>query len=255
MNIKTILENLKEEFNDRISFKEKRKNIYQLIIPIYYEDGDMMDIYIQLLENGRIKVCDFGKTLMHLSYSFDIDTDNKEKIFNQILSQNHIENNDGNLYIDTNSNNLYSSVMQLSQVMAKISNMRLYKREVIKSLFFELFAEFVTTKLQKYEPIPDYYPIDRHEEYKVDFRFNHCPRPIFLFGVPDSAHARLTTISCLKFQTEKIAFRSVAVLESLDSLSRKDQARLMSASDKEFSSLDDFQENAPNYLEREFNTI
>lgn len=251
MDTKIILESLRKEFNDRIYFKEKRKNIYQLIIPIYHEDGDMIDIYIQPLENGIVKVCDFGKTLMHLSYSFEIDIPNKEKIYNQILSQNHVENSEGNLYIDTNINNLYGSVMQLTQVIAKISNMSLYKREVIKSLFFELLTEFVTIKLQKYQPIPDYYPIEGHEEYKVDFCFNHSPRPIFLFGVPDSAHARLTTISCLKCQTEKIVFRSVAILESLDCLGKKDQARLMSASDKEYPSLDDFQENASKYIERE----
>lgn len=251
MNIELILNNLRKEFNNRISFRLRRENIYQVVLPIYHEDGDMVDIYLQMNDNGLVKVCDFGKTLMKLSYSFDIDTPNKEKIFRQILSQNHISEDNGNLFIETSSERLFSSVMQLSQSIAKVTNMRLYKREIIKSMFFELLIEFINNNLQRYNPVQDYYPIEGHEEYKVDFCFNSRPRPIFLFGVPDSAHARLATISCLKFQTEKILFRSTVVLENLDVLNKKDQARLMSASDKEFPSLDDFQENAEKFLERE----
>ena len=253
MNATELLTSLREEFNNRITFKERRDNIFQVLAPLYHEDGDMVDMYIQVPENGTnsVRVCDFGKTLMHLSYSFEIDTPNKEKIFRQILSQNHINEENGNLFVDAPKEKLYSAVMNLSQVIAKVSNMRMYKREVIKSLFFELLTEFINTNLQKYEPIQDYYPIEGHEEYKVDFFFNHRPRPIFLFGVPDSAHSRLATISCLKFQTENIPFKSTIVLESLDVLSQKDQSRLMSASDKEFPSLEDFQENAMKFLERE----
>ena len=64
----------------------------------------------------------------------------------------------------------------------------------------------------------------------------------------------MTTISCLKFQTEDIPFRSVAVLESLDTLTKKDQARLMSTADKEFPSLENFEENAIKFLERHYST-
>lgn len=248
-----LLERLSQSFNHRISFEKRRKNIYQLIAPFYHEDGDMVDIYVLMLEN-KTRVCDFGKTLMRLSYSFEIDTPAKEKIFNQIVSENHINEDNGNLHIDVEGTDIYPAVMQLYQGIAKISNMRLYKREVVRNLFFESLEEFIMEYLQKYRPIKDHYPLPKHQEYKVDYCFNNRSRPIFLFGVSSDTSARLTAISCLTFQKEAIPFRSAIVLEDLEVLSRKDQARLMSIADKQFPSFTDFKENAPAYFEREINS-
>jgi len=246
-----FLENLSQSFNNRLSFVERRKNIYQLIAPFYHEDGDMVDIYVLIL-NNKIRVCDLGKTLMRLSYSYEIDTPAKEKIFNQIISQNHLNEENGNLYLDVEEMDIYLAVMQLYQVIAKVSNMRLYKKEVVKSLFFELLDEFIMEDLRQYEPIKDYYPLQTHQEYKVDYCFNHRNSQIFLFGVPSDTYARLSAISCLKFQNEAIPFRSVIVLEDLETLSKKDQARLMSVADKQFPSLVDFQKDASGYFKREY---
>jgi hypothetical protein len=251
MDFENILNILKQDFNNRVALKKRKEGVYQLFAPMYHEDGDMIEIFLTLNGDGKIRITDLAMTLMRLTYSYEIDTPNKERIYKLILSQNHINEDNGKLYIDVSEDDLYSGILQLAQVIAKISNMKIYKRELIRSLFMEMLTEFIMTELKDYGPMPDYYPIEGHEEYKVDFCFNHRPRPIYLFGVPDSAHARLATISCLKFQTEKLKFRSVAVLEDLDLLGKKDQARLMSAADKEFPSLDDFQENSKRYLERE----
>jgi len=251
MNLENILNTLKEDFNNRVTLKKRKEGVYQLFAPIFHEDGDMLDIFLTANGNGKIRISDMAMTLMRLTYSFEIDTINKERIYKLILTQNHVNENDGKIYLDVNEEDLYSGIVQLSQVIAKVSNMRLYKREVIRSLFMELLSEYIMTELKDFEPKPDFYPIEGHEEYKVDFCFNHRPKPIYLFGVPDSAHSRLATISCLKFQNENYKFRSIAVLEDIDLLGKKDQARLMSASDKEFPSLDDFKENARKFLERE----
>ncbi|MCF6147638.1 MAG: DUF1828 domain-containing protein [Candidatus Kuenenia sp.] len=248
-----LFDELKIQFNNRVSLREKRPKIYQLLAPIYHEDGDMIDIFLELpeAENQNIRISDQGMTLMRLSYTFDIDTPNKEKIFNRILKENHVSEENGNLYIDTNINSLYPTLMHFAQVIGKISNMRLYKREVIHSLFFEMLEEFIETKLQKYKPIKKYYPVPEHEEYEVDYCFNSRPKPIFLLGVNSSSRAKLATISCLKFMNENINFRSVIILENIDVLGKKDIARLMSVSDKEFPSFDDFKENGEKYFERE----
>lgn len=252
MNIQEIINTLKSQFNDFVDLRVKREGIFQLIAPIYHSDGDMMDIFIEPKENYKVRISDFGLTLMRLSYSFDIDTPNKEKIFNKILAENSVNIQDGILYLDVDINYLYSGIMQFAQTVSKITNMRLYKREVIHSLFFELLDEFITTKLSKYNPIKKYYPIEDHEEYEVDYCFNSRKRPIFLFGVNNVANARLATICCQKFIAEKINFKSLIVLENLDVIGKKDQARLMSAADKQFPSLDDFQKHALEYFEREF---
>jgi Domain of unknown function DUF1828 len=243
---------IKEQFNNFFYIKEKRENILQVFAPLYHADGDMMDLFlIDLPEKGLVRISDLGMTLMRLSYTYDIDTPNKEKILNKILSENSIKSEDGNLILDIKPELIYYGLMQFAQAISKIINMRLYKREVIHSLFFEMLDDFILTRLQKYNPQKKYYPISDHDEYEVDYCFNHRKRPIYLFGVNNSSNARLVTICCQKFIAEKLSFSSLIVLEDLESIGKKDQTRLMSAADKQFPSLDEFQIHADEYLERE----
>ncbi|MCX5872272.1 MAG: DUF1828 domain-containing protein [Deltaproteobacteria bacterium] len=247
------LDLLKEQFNSQVLFRERRPGVIQLVAPLYHEDGDMVDIFLETINGGqeKIRVCDHGMTLMRLSYHFDLDTPNKERIFQRILSENRITEENGNLFINTDQESLYPSVLQFAQAIAKVSNMRLFKREVIQSLFYEILTEFIEDALRKYSPRPKVFPIQDRDDLEVDFEFDIQPRPIYLFGVKDSAKARLATISCLEFQRAKIPFKSFMVHEDFENLSRKDRSRITSAADKQFISLDDFKANAEQVLERE----
>lgn len=244
---------LREQFNNRISFREKRPGIQQLIAPLYHEDGDMVDIFIELLnENSKaIRISDFGMTTMRLSYHFDIDTPNKERIFQRIITENKVSEKDGVLYIDTKPESLYPSILQFAQTVAKISNMELYKREVIQSLFYEMLTEFIEESLREYNPKPTTYPISDRDDLEVDFQFDIQPRPIYLFGVKDNSKARLITISCLEFHRSRLPFKSAVVHEDLSNLSKKDLNRITSAADKQFPTLEDFIEKGEEYLKRE----
>ena len=125
---------VKEQFNNFFSLREKRENILQVIAPLYHADGDMMDIFLTEMPNNLVRISDYGLTLMRLSYTYDIDTPNKGKIFNKILAENSVQNENGNLIIDIKQENIYSGLMQFAQTISKITNMRLYKREIIHSL-------------------------------------------------------------------------------------------------------------------------
>ena len=85
----------------------------------------------------------------------------------------------------------------------------------------------------------------------MDYALLVAGRATYLFGVRDTAKARLVTISCLQFQLAKLAFTSMVVHEDFDSLTSKDRSRITSAVDKQFPSLDDLQQNARAFLERE----
>jgi hypothetical protein len=164
---------------------------------------------------------------------------------------NCAHNENGNIYVDAEKDNLYPVLMQFAQTISKISSMRLFRREIIHSLFFEMLEEFIMDELGKYKPQKNFYPIPDHDQYEVDYCFNGRPKPVFLLGVNSAANARLATISCQKFIAETIRFSSLVILESLEVLGKKDQARLMSAADKQFPSLDEFKNHAEEYLERE----
>ena len=89
------LELLRAQFNQRVRLREKRPFVWQLEAPFYHEDGDMYDIFIELPKNGgKVKICDFGLTLMRLSYGYEIDTPNKERILHRILSENNVSEQD-----------------------------------------------------------------------------------------------------------------------------------------------------------------
>lgn len=249
------LDTLREQFNNHVRFQERRPGIFQLVAPLYHEDGDMVDIFLEPCgRNGiqdRIRVSDHGMTLMRLSYNFDIDTPNKEKIFERILRENRIDEENGNLFVDTSPEGLYPAVLQFAQTVAKIGNMQFFKREVIHSLFIEMLSEFIEMNLREYQPQQTFFPLPDRDDLEVDYLFLVKPRPIFLFGVRDAAKARLAAISCLEFQRHKVPFKSFVVHEAFESLGKKDQSRITSAADKQFISLEDFRQNAHQVLERE----
>jgi hypothetical protein len=251
------IELLRAQFGDFVKLEEKRPNIQQIFAPLYHEDGDMMDIFLDLPKDTdlsaeqKIRISDHGITLMRLSYTFDLDTPNKEKIFHRILLENGVNEEEGQLYMDTDAESLYPALMQFSQALGKVSNMRLFRRETLYSLFEEMLEEFIQEKLVRYHPRQSICPIPERDDLEVDWEFNPNGTSLYLFGVKDNAHARLATISCLEFQRNKLPFRSMVVHEDFDKIGRKDRIRLTSACDKQFPSLDDFKDNAEQYLMRE----
>jgi len=247
-----LFDRLREQFHQRIEIIEKRSGIYQLLIPFYHEDGDMIEMYVnsEKSENGTIQLTDFGMSAMRLSYSYDVDTENKEKIFHKMLSENGLQEENGILILYTSSEMLYQSILQFAQGIATICSMRYFKREVIESLFYEMLDEFVVENLVKYKPQKSVLPIEKRDDLEVDYQFQPNGKPLYLFAVKDSAKARIATISCLEFQKANLNFESIVVHEDFEKLSRKDRTRLTNVSDKQFTSLDDFKHNAVQYLER-----
>ncbi|MBM3753478.1 MAG: DUF1828 domain-containing protein [Acidobacteria bacterium] len=249
-----ILESLRSDFNRHISFREKRPGIVQVLAPLFHEDGDMIDLFFDMPKSAAapIRISDHGLTLLRLSYSYDIDTPNKRKIFSRILAENGIAEDGGRLFLETSPESVYPSLLQFAQTIAKIGNMQAFKREVIQNLFYEMLGDFITSTLSRYSPHAGSVPIADRDDLEVDWQFDVQPRPIYLYGVRDNAKARLAALSCLEFQKRLIPFRSVIVHEDFESgLSKKDQSRITSAADKQFTSLADFQSHAEKYFGRE----
>ena len=245
-----IVKTLKTQFNGRVGLYEKRPGIWQMTLPFYHEDGDMIEVYIQ--EDGnRWKISDYAMALMRLSYSYDIDTENKEKIFQKIIAENGLKEEDGNIFVYANNENLYPTILQFVQGIGKITSMRYFRREVIESLFFEQLEDFIYSNLQAYKPQKKVIPIKDRDDLEADFQFAPNGYPVFLFGVKDVAKARLAAICCLEYQKQIPQFRSYIVHEDFTKIPKKDITRLTSACDKQFVSLDDFRDNAVKSLDRE----
>jgi hypothetical protein len=252
-----IQEILKAEFNQHIVFRERRPGIFQVIAPLYHEDGDMVDIYLDLPKHdgGVVRISDHGKTLMRLSYSYEIDTATKRRILGRILSENGISEDRGRFQLETTPEHLYPSLLQFAQTVAKVSNMQMFKREVVQNLFYETLNDFVVSQLSPYRPQPHYIPIPDRDDLDVDWRFPLQSRDIYLYGVRDTPKARLVGLECLEYQKLNIPFRSVIIHEDLENgLSKKDQRRITNIADKQFATLADFVSDAERYFARETET-
>jgi hypothetical protein len=246
-----ILTYIKSDFNGRVSIKEKRPGIYQIFLPIYHEDGDMIDLFIKQNGDDKFALCDFGLTLQRLSYTYDIDSENKESIFQRILLENSLSEEEGNICLDTKPETIYTDIMHITQAYAKIGSMKYFKREVIENLFYEMLDDFIMKDLQEFKPQKKVMPIPGRDDLEADYSFSPNGHPVYLFGVKDALKARLATISCLEYRIQKLNFRGWVVNEDFEKLPRKDRSRLTNTIDKQFTSFDEFKINAKEFLERE----
>lgn len=248
MNYQSILST---GFGKHVALREKRPGIMKLLAPLFHEDGDMVDIFLEQ-HGDRVRVCDHGLSLMRLSYQYDIDTQNKEKIFRQILTENRVQEDGGNLFIDVAADELYPGVLHFGQTIAKVCNMGLYRRETIANLFYESIDEFVMGGMQRFHPRATMQPLPGREELEVDYAFEAGRTPVYLFAAKekDSAKLRLIVIACLEFQKASLPFRSLVVHQNFDTLPKKDVKLVTSAVDKQFVSLDDFRDHGATTLER-----
>ena len=245
------LEALRTQFNDHLRVEEKRPGISQLFVPLFHEDGDMVDLYLEEAGEGRVRLCDHGMTLMRLSYDYELDTPNKLRILDKILSENGLTQVEGNIQLECPVESLYPSVLQFAQGVAKVGSMRQFRRELVASLFYEMLEDFAQKQLAEFHPQKKIHPLPERDDLEVDIAFQVKGVNLYLFAVKDAAKARLATISCLEFIRSQIPFRSLIVHEDFDSLPRKDRSRLTSACDKQFTSLEDFRSHGRQFLERE----
>ena len=252
MNIQKAIKLLNDRAGTSFDLHQRKPGKYQLIIPILHEDGDMIDIYLQDSPEGKghIRVCDFGMTIMRLSYIYEINTDSRRRIFDSILINNGIQNDDANLYIDTTYDMLYERIMQFASCVQKLCNMRYWSREVIRSSFYEDLKEYAVTGLKKFDPRPNFVPLPDYEIITVDWslRCNNCI--FYLFGVRGTSKAHHTAIALLEFKKAKLPFLSLVVHEDIEELGKKESTYLTKNADKQYPTLPDLKEDVISDIER-----
>ena len=145
---------------------------------------DMVDVYLQdsPLGDEYVRICDFGMTLMRLSYTFDITTSTRQQILDSILINNNVRNNDGDLYLDAPVRLLYESILQFVGCTQKVCNMRYWSREVVRSAFYDDLEDYVTVELKQFAPVADQAPLP-HYPISVDWSLTYNSRSFYVFGV------------------------------------------------------------------------
>ena len=243
---------LRKRAGNSFDFYERRQGKHQLILPILHEDGDMVDIYLQDSPKGEnyVRICDFGMTLMRLSYTYEINTSARERIFDSILINNGICNKEGNLYLDVELEMLYEGVLQFAGCVQKVCNMRYWSREIIRSTFYDDLTKYATTELEQFNPRPDVCPLSNYETITVDWSLTHNSRSFYLFGIGSNDKAKNVAISLLEFQKANLSFISLVVHEEMEELGRKERQYLTKNADTQYPTLEDFQDKAHSDIHR-----
>ena len=239
---------LKEQFGESIGLEEVSKNVLRVYAPFFYEDGDMLSIYIDT-NSENILIRDYGNTLMRTAYTFNFESDNMRRIIDEIVKSYNGMLIDDELSMIADKSNLAMTVNHFSQLIAKTSNIDILQRETVKSLFYDYLNDYIDSNLTEYEINKNCTP-SSDKSLVVDFIIK-AQRPIYMFGVGSDSKASKTIISCLSFHKEKIPFRSLVVHENIDSLTSFNRKQIINVADKQFDSFDGFKNDVIEYLERE----
>ncbi len=227
------LNKMKQRFGS-IAFSEKRPHVFKALVPFFHEDGDMYDIFVEesICDSSKIRVSDYGLTIMKLSYTFDLDSEHKFEVLSNIIAQNRCFFDDGNIYIDVFPDQLECAIYQMAQVISKVSNMEIIGRETLKSLFYDFLDAFICEELSKKYSINKKISPGNDKDCIVDYEI-------------------AVVISCLNFMQEQLPFRSLVIHEDFEKLSAFNQKQITNVSDKQFTSFDDFKSKGSIYIDRE----
>lgn len=241
---------LSAKFGELVNLHKIEDNKYQVYVPFFHEDGDMISIYLDLnKDNGAILLRDFGNTLMRISYTFDLDSQNKKSILNSIVRSNDGELENGEVLLRTNLEYLPESIIKFGQIISKVSNIDILRRETVKSLFFEMFSQAVRDNVGERAILKDYTPTG-DKDLTVDYVIK-ADRPIFLFGVNENTKASKVVITCLNFITQNIPFKSFIIHEDFEGLTTFYRNQITNAADKQFTTLEEFRVKGKQYIDRE----
>lgn len=224
-----------------ISLTEVGDGSYFVSTPFIFPDGDTYAIYLNRLPSGGWRITDHGLTMMHLSYDFDIDKlkdGTRAKIFEQILGENGLQTNDGELFIETPADTLTKGIFTFGQGITRIHDLSLMNRINIESTFYddlkEKLAEICGDELEVNYTVPG---IVDQKLYPIDFAIV-SKKPLYIFGVSNKEKARLATIILQHLQKSHAVFRSLIVYQDMWSIPRSDLSRLTAAANDQIPSLD-----------------
>jgi len=231
---------------------ERETGDYQLVVPIHHEDNDMLDVYLEESPFGDayIRICDFGLTLMRLSYTFDIGTQTRKSILESILVNNRVSSEAGNLYIDVPLRELYQGILQFTGCIQKICNMRYWGRETSRSAFYSDLKNYVATDLTQFSPEANLAPLSDYPVISVDWSLTHNSRNLYLYGVGGDDKAKTVAIYLLEFKKAQLPFISFVVHEDMEELGRREKAYLTRNADKQYPDLESFRGDAVDDIRR-----
>jgi len=242
-NIQQLQDNLCSLMCSEIKVEPKNNNLLRIQTPFTFSDGDPYQIYIKEMPGGIMRITDMGHTMMHLSYENDVDKlreGTRGCLFNQILAENAVKEEKGEIFTDTDSHNLVTAIFSIGQALTKITDLTFLNRARAESTFYEDLNEslFKVVPSEKIHKDYIYAGMDNGADYPIDYFIEGKHAPLYVFGIPNKDKARLTTIVLEHLLRATTNFDSLLIFANQENVPRPDLARLSNTGGEMIASLD-----------------
>jgi hypothetical protein len=179
---------------------------------------------------------------MHLTYSLDekdLKQGTRQTIISNVLSVFGVDDREGELTTKIENGAFGNALYSFIQALLKITDVTYLSRERVHSTFLEDFRSFMEEQIPSNRRIFEWHDhkYDPTSNYTVDLRVNGMEKPLFVFAVNGDNKARDVTINLLQYERWNLAFRTMAIFENQEEISRKVLARLSDVCEKQFSNL------------------
>ena len=237
--VERYIETLKEGFKCIAS-----TNRLRVVTPYVYPDNDLIEIFIEDLSNGRVKVTDLGETFRHLhSQGFDISSSPKRRFLTEtIASRVEVELKGGQLSKTGPAAQVGNMMLDLMVATKGIADLIYTSKTYEPATFFEEVKEFLEENHFQVEPrvkitgssskrySADFHILNGHESYlqalsprqvqglkgKVDATFR-------MWSDFDSAVQKLSLLNDIDFEWKEPDVVLLGRVSKVTYWSRKDE--------------------------------
>ena len=241
IDLETIAVDFKHKVCEQITLEPEGNNRYRVSTPFMFGDGDHLVIALKRI-NDNWFLTDEAHTYMHLTYSLDekdLKQGTRQTIISNVLSVFGVDDREGELTIKIENGAYGNALYSFIQALLKITDVTYLSRERVHSTFLEDFRSFMEEQIPSNRRIFEWHDpkYDSTSNYTVDLRVNGMEKPLFVFAVNGDNKARDVTINLLQYERWNLAFRTMAIFENQEEISRKVLARLSDVCEKQFSNL------------------
>ncbi len=212
--------------------------------PFTFDDGDAYALYAEPLPSGGVRLTDCGHTLMHLSYSLDVDNlrgeGNRARLFQKVLAEGGVADVDGELVVESSLDDLGNNLFRFGQTITRIHDITFLKRLRAESTFYDVLKDAMM-RLVPPEKLRENYVVPGFpdaSQYPIDYRIDAKDEQVFVFGIPNKDKAQLSTIILQHWTQAQVKFGSLLVFANQEDIPRPVLARLSNVGGEMVSSLD-----------------